>query len=103
MGKSSITEPGKTMKSELMANTADAIVSIIKAAERVLGNLFSRSTLALCLCEGEDEGSSCFSFANELALFFFLFIVNELLDSIGYPAIAIANIAPRKILPANHV
>ena len=89
------------MKSELMANTAETIVSITKAAERVLGNLFSRSSTELYRCE--DEGSSCIWFADELALFFFPFIVSELLDNIGYPAIAIANMAPRKILPANHV
>ncbi len=115
------------MKSELIATNAERIVSITKEATRNFG-IFSCFLLLLLLlfflsrrdgdaeyCAGgrdgaDDNSAAAFRLDDDDDLELICADVDDDFidplpeeDNAGYPAIAIANIALRNILPANHV
>jgi hypothetical protein len=108
------------MKSELIATNAERIVSITKEATRNFG-IFSRFLLLLFLSRRDGDAEYCVGGRdgggdNSAAAFrlddddleLICDVDDDFIDlpaeaNAGYPAIAIANIALRNILPANHV
>ena len=109
------------MKSELIATNAERIVSITKEATRNFG-IFSRFLLLLFLSRrdgdaeycvggrdgGGDNSAAAFRLDGDDDLELICDVDDDFIDlpaeaNAGYPAIAIANIALRYILPANHV
>jgi hypothetical protein len=110
------------MKSELIATNAERIVSITKEATRNFG-IFSRFLLLFLFlsrrdgdaeyCVGGRDGSgdnsaAAFRLDGDDDLELICDVDDDFIDlpaeaNAGYPAIAIANIALRYILPANHV
>ena len=97
------------MKSELIATNAERIVSITREATRNFG-IFSCFLLLFFLSRRDGDAEYCVDGRdggddNSAAAFR---LDDDFIDlpaeaNAGYPAIAIANIALRNILPANHV